>query len=99
MADGPYGCPRSEPYQILGLETLLFSRLVRPVDATDYSITLPCKLSCGGRRQALAICRYGSPFAITAQAIRAILLASATASRAQRARRLSIHGFNFAAFE
>jgi hypothetical protein len=56
------------------------------------------QLSYGHRRQALAICRYGSPFVITAQAIRAILLASATAtfSRAQRARRFWIHGFALA---
>jgi transposase len=42
----PMGVRGSEPYQILGFEALLFSRLIRPIGgATDYSITLPCKRS------------------------------------------------------
>ena len=46
------------PHQILGFEALLFSRLTRPVGATDTSITFSLlQALCGrshGRRQAAA---------------------------------------------
>src|SRR3954452_18834351 len=53
--------------QILGFEALLFSRLTRPVGATDYSIILPCKRSVGAPERSgardepvrLSFCHYG----------------------------------------